>query len=431
MRANKNKNQPLSDKALLDRVQRYTLRYFWEFGHPVSGMARERSNPVPQYDSLKTVTTGGTGFGIMAMIAGAERGFIDRAALQKRLHKITDFLVRADKFHGAFPHFLHGRTGKVIPFSDMDNGGDLVETAFLIAGLLCARQYFKDDNGLCDKINALWHGVDWQWYARDNKSLYWHWSPSHGWGMDHTTSGWNEAIIAYVLAASSPTHPISKDIYEQGWVSGNDFENGKTYHDILLPLGPDFGGPLFFAHYSFLGLDPRGLKDKHADYWQQNVNHVKINRAHCLDNPHGHHGYGPDCWGLSASDGDKGYDTHSPKNDKGVIAPTAALSSMPYTPEESMKALRHFHDRLGDKIWGAFGFKDAFNHNADWVADGHLAIDQGPIVVMIENYRSGLLWDLFMSCPEVKSGLKKLDFQSPHLQGLKTTPSAKTSPKLA
>jgi hypothetical protein len=399
----------LSDEALLDRVQRQTLRYFWDFGHPVSGLSRERSNAVAGYDYRDTVTTGGTGFGIMAMLAGAERGFLTRADVRMRIARIVDHLECADRFHGVFPHFLHGGTGKTIPFSPKDDGGDLVETSFLIAGLLCARQYL-DDDALRAAIDRLWHAVDWDWHTRGEEVLYWHWSPRHDWAMNHQIRGWNECLIAYVLAASSPAHAIDPRVYHRGFADSPVFRNGRAYDGVTLPLGPDRGGPLFFAHYSFLGLDPRGLRDTYADYWAQNCAHVRVNRAHCIANPHGFAGYGANCWGLTACDGDKGYNAFAPDNDHGVIAPTAALSSMPYAPAESLAALRHFHDDLGDKLWRDFGFADSFNMSADWVADSHLAIDQGPIVVMIENYRSGLLWRLFMSCPEVAVGLRKLGF---------------------
>lgn len=405
----------LSDDALLDIVQQRTLRYFWDFGHPASGMARERSNPVAGYDFRETVTTGGTGFGIMAMLAGVARGFLPRAAVRARVEQIIGFLACADRYHGVFPHFLHGATGKTIPFSRMDDGGDLVETSFLLAGLLCAREYFHESEaaGLRADIDALWHAVEWEWHTRGETVLYWHWSPRHGWAMNHAITGWNECLITYLLAASSPTHAIAPDVYHRGWTNSSVFRNGQTYYGIELPLGPSFGGPLFFSHYSFLGLDPRGLSDRYADYWQQNMAHVLINRAHCAANPHGHAGYGPTCWGLTACDGDQGYDAFSPTNDKGVIAPTAALSSMPYTPADSIAALRHFYSHMEGRLWRDFGFADSFNTGQSWIAEGHLAIDQGPIVVMIENHRSGLLWSLFMRCPEVQIGLRRLGFVGP------------------
>jgi hypothetical protein len=419
----------LTDDQLLDLVQKQTLKYFWDFGHPVSGMARERSNSGFGYDPMETVTTGGTGFGIMAMIAGAERGFIKKTALLDRLHKLADFLDKADKFHGAFPHFMNGTTGRAMAFSQYDDGGDLVETAFLMQGLLAARQYFSGpgakEQALRAKINKLWEGVEWDWYTQGQDKLYWHWSPNHQWKMNHAIRGWDECLITYVLAASSPTHPVGKAPYDKCWTQKNTFKNGNSYDGLTLPLGPEKGGPLFFSHYSFMGLDPRGLKDRHADYWQQNVQHTLVNRAHCVKNPHGYKGYGPDCWGLTSSDSTNGYDGHSPTNDTGVITPTAALSAMPYAPKESMQALRHFYEDKGHKIWGSLGFRDAFNESAGWVAQSHLAIDQGPIVAMIENHRSALLWKLFMSAPEVKQGLKKLGFQSPHLQAGAAAPGPK------
>jgi hypothetical protein len=407
----------LSDDALLDLVQQRTLSYFWTFAHPESGLARERSSPDPNYDYLQTVTSGGSGFGVMALIAGAERGLLPKAEVQDRIRRIVAFLGGAETHHGMFPHFLHGGTGATIPFSPKDDGGDLVETAFLMMGLLTARQYFAADAKLGEAIDRLWHAVEWDWYTQGREALYWHWSPRHGWAMNHAITGWNECLIAYVLAAASPTHPVAPAAYHNGWTNSPVFRNGQRYYGIELPLGPPLGGPLFFSHYAFLGLDPRGLADRYADYWAQNVAHTRINRAHCIANPNGFAGYGENCWGLTACDGDGGYNAFAPDNDHGVIAPTAAISAMPYAPAESMRALRHFHEVLGAELWREHGLADGFNQSTGWVADSHLAIDQGPIVVMIENHRSGLLWRLFMSCPEVRAGLGRLSFSSPHLAG--------------
>jgi len=412
----------LSDDALLDLVQRQTLKYFWDFAHPVSGLARERSNQPYFYDCYETVTSGGSGFGIMALLAGAERGFLPRGEVLERLRTMVAFLGAAETHRGVFPHFLHGGTGATIPFSEKDDGGDIVETSFLMMGLLSARQYFNaksaGETDLRDAIDRLWHAVEWDWHTRDGQEvLYWHWSPRHAWAMNHAIRGWNECLITYVMAAASPRHPIPPTAYHNGWADSPTFRNGRRYYDIELPLGPAYGGPLFFSHYSFLGLDPQGLRDRYADYWAQNVAHSRINRAHCIANPGGFEGYGPDCWGLTACDGDAGYGAFNPEEDRGVIAPTAALSAVPYTPQESMAALRHFYEVLGGEIWGPYGFRDSFNRSRGWVAESNLAIDQGPIVVMIENHRSGLLWDLFMSCPEVQAGLRRLSFESPRLRG--------------
>ena len=410
----------LSDNDLLDVVQKQTFRYFWDFGHPVSGLARERSNIAYGYGN-EVITTGGSGFGIMGMIVATERKWIPRNQAVERMLKMVNFLIKADSYHGVFPHWLNGETGKTIPFSRKDDGGDLVETAFLFQGLLCARQYYTANNQkeeeLRNKIEWLWSAVEWNWHTQGGQDvLYWHWSPNNGWSMNHQIKGWNECLITYVLAASSPKYSINADVYNRGWTESSFFKNRKKFYDITLSLGFDYGGPLFFSQYSFLGLNPKGLKDQYADYWEQNMNHTLINRAYCIDNPKKYKGYAENNWGLTASDNHQGYGAHSPTEDLGVITPTAALSAFPYTPKYSMQALRHFYYDLGDKIWSEYGFVDSFNETENWYAKSHLAIDQGPIIVMIENYRSGLLWNLFMSCPEIQNGLKKLNIESPVLK---------------
>lgn len=408
----------IGDTALVDLVQKQTLRYFWDFAHPVSGMSRERSNVSFNYGK-EVVTTGGTGFGVMAIIVGVNRGWIARDTAARFLLKMVKWLYNADAYHGVFPHWYNGETGKTIPFSRKDDGADLVESSFLLQGLLCVRQYFNGDNNtereLRNRINWLWNDVEWDWFTRDGQEvLYWHWSPNNGWTMNFPLRGFNECLITYVLAASGERHPVTSKVYHRGWAQSSFFKNGKTFYNYVLPLGFDYGGPLFFSHYSFLALSPKGLKDQYADYWQQNQNHTLINYSYCVDNPKAFKGFGENCWGLTASDDPNGYDAHSPTNDNGTITPTAALSAFPYTPTQSMKALRYFYTELGDKIWSKYGFTDAFNLSKNWYATSHLAIDQGPIIVMIENYRTGLLWHLFMSCPEVQSGLKKLGFETPY-----------------
>jgi hypothetical protein len=410
----------LSDSALLDLVQKQTFRYFWDFGHPASGLSRERSNRAYDYGD-EVVTTGGTGFGIMSIIVATERKWIDRQQAVERLLKMVRFLGKSDHYHGIFPHWLNGATGKVIAFSRRDDGADIVESSYLFMGLLAAREYFKgsdkSENELRNRITWMWHDAEWNWHTRGGLSmLFWHWSPNHGWAMNHEIRGWNECLITYILAASSPKYSIDPDVYSRGWANSNHFKNGREYYGIKLPLGFDYGGPLFFSHYTFMGIDPRGLKDQFADYWEQNRNHTLINREHCIRNPNKFKGYGAECWGLTASDNHRGYGAHSPTEDLGVISPTAALSAFPYTPEFSMQALRHFYEEHGDKIWSEYGFVDAFNETENWYAKSHLAIDQGPIIVMIENYRTGLLWKLFMNIPEIQGGLRKLGFQSPYLK---------------
>ncbi len=405
-----NKFPLISDEELLTKVQEQTFKYFWDFGHPVSGMARERNT------SGEIVTTGGTGFGLMAMIVAVERDFITKSDALERWNKIVNFLEKADRFHGAWSHWLNGTTGKVIPFSEKDNGGDLVETAFLAQGLITVRQYLdkenEAENTLIEKINTLLNEIEWNWYQRDQNVLFWHWSPNFGWDINLPIRGHNETQIVYVLAAASSTYGISKEVYDEGYAKSGNIKNGTSHYNYELPLGNDLGGPLFFSHYSYLGLDPRNLMDEYANYWIQNKNHTLINRAYCIANPKNYVAYSDVCWGLTASDNHTGYSAHSPANDLGVITPTAALSSMPYTPEMSMDAMRFFYYQLGDKLWGEYGFIDAFNPTENWYADSFLAIDQGPIICMIENHRTELLWNLFMSAPEVEGALTKLNFIS-------------------
>lgn len=411
----------LPDEDLLEAVQRQTFRFFWEGAQPDSGLARDRI-PVGAADRADLVATGGSGFGIMALIVAVERGWVAREEALERLRAMLDLLYRATSYHGVFAHFINGRTGATIPFWRKDDGADLVETSFLMMGLLCARQYFDRDTPIeretRGRISGLWEEVEWSWHTQGGrKLLYWHWSPNNGWAMDHEIHGWNECLITYVLAAASPRYPVDPLVYHRGFASGREFVNGRAYYDIPLQLGMPYGGPLFFCHYSFCGLDPRGLRDRYADYWTQNLSHVRINYAHCLANPGNFRGYSTECWGLTASDDPDGYSAHAPDNDNGTISPTAALSSMPYAPQEAMRALRYFLTAHGGKVWGEYGFVDAFCEQRDWFANTFLAIDQGPIIVMIENHRTGLLWKLFMSVPEVRMGLRRLGFSSPWLEG--------------
>jgi len=407
---------PVSDDDLLDVTQRYTTRYFFDFAQPQTGMARERSNDV----NGDIVTTGGTGFGIMALIAGAERNYFSRNDAYKTIQKIVGFLEKAERFHGAWAHWYDAGTGKPFSFSEYDDGGDLVETAFLVQGLLTARAYFlngnTDEQQLVKRITQLWETVEWSWYTQGTDSLYWHWSKNYGWKMNHRIKGFDETLITYILAASSPTYAIEQSVYEKCYLNSDYYLNGKSYYGIKLDLGMEYGGPLFFTHYSFLGLNPKGLTDRYTNYFEQNRAHALIHLAYAIDNPQKHAGYGANCWGFTSSDDPiTGYSSHHPgtKEENGTISPTAALSSIVYTPEASMAALKHFYTDKGKQLFGRYGFYDAFNQDmaeGQQVVHSHLAIDQGPIAVMIENHRSGLLWRLFMSNAEIHQGLMKLGF---------------------
>ncbi|NOU61936.1 glucoamylase family protein [Marinifilum caeruleilacunae] len=414
-------NLKLTDEQLLDKVQYQTFQYFWDGAEENSGMACERIHldGIYPHKDQHIVTLGGSGFGVMAILVGVERGFISREDALKRYQKIVKFLAQADRFHGAWPHWLNGKTGKVKPFGKKDNGGDLVETAFMIQGLLAVAEYYRDGNAeekqLVSEIEKLWHEVEWDWYTKGENVLYWHWSPEYDWEMDFPVGGYNECLIMYILAAASPTHAVQPEVYHEGWTCNGAISNDTVYYGLPTILnyyehGDDPIGPLFWAHYSYLGLNPNGLKDRYADYVELTTNHAKIHYKYCVDNPKEFKGYGANQWGLTSSYSMKGYSGHHPgDSDLGVIAPTAALSSFPYTPKESMQFLRYLYTEA-DSLIGKYGPFDAYSHTSKWCKPRYLAIDQGPIPVMIENYRTGLLWKLFMKNKDVQNGLKKLDF---------------------
>jgi hypothetical protein len=421
--------KPFTDEELLDMVQEGCFRYYWEAANPNSGMAREI---LPGDENL--VAVGASGFGIMAMIAGAERHFITREQCAERLLKITRFLSKADRFHGAWPHFLNGATGKVrADFGKYDDGGDLVETAFLIQGLLTARQYFDGDNAtereIRQTITNLWRGVEWDWYRQqpDSDFLYWHWSPDYGWHISHPLVGWNETMIVYLLAISSPTHPVPASLYYSGWAGqsnfaveyrqnwsrttqGDHYTNNSTYYGIKLDVGEGTGADLFFTQFSFMGFDPHGMTDRYTDYFRNNRNIALINHAYCAENPRKYIGYGTNCWGLSAGM-NSGGGRPLPRDDNGTICCSAALGSFPYTPQESMAALKHFYRDLGGKIWGIYGFHDGFNQTQNWFDPVWMGLNQAVIVVMIENYRSGAIWKNFMKNPEIHPALAAIGFK--------------------
>ena len=415
--------EPLSDEEMMDLTQETTFKYFWDFAEPNSGAAKERYHPNNPSLNQNVVTTGGTGFGLMSILVGMERNFITKSEGIERLNKILTFLENADRFHGAWSHWIDGNNGNVLPFSTEDNGGDLVETAFLTQGLICIKEYFKngstEEKTLANQADVLWKGVEWNWYTQNQNKLFWHWSPNNGFAINLELKGYNETLLAFILAAASPNYPITAEVYHQGWASNGNIKASNSQYGFPLILkhagSPTYGGPLFFAHYSYLGLNPTYLSDQYANYWDLNFNHTSINYQYCVSNPKGYADYSSDCWGLTASytrnsDGSMGYNAHKPGNDTGVISPTAAISSIVYTPQKALDAMHFFYSKK-DKLLGPAGFYDAFSPEYNyWVAEAYLAIDQGPQIIMIENYRTGLLWNLFMQNEDVQNGLDTLEF---------------------
>jgi hypothetical protein len=423
----------MSDDELLTMVQHACFRYYWEGAEKVSGMAKEN---IPGRSNM--IAAGASGFGIMALIVGTERKFITRKQSVERFLKITSFLENAEKFHGAFPHFIDGPSGKVEAFfGERDDGGDLVETSFLMQGLLTARAYFNKDDAdektIRKKITNIWQNIEWDWYRRypDSKYLYWHWSPDKAWIINHRLTGWNETMVTYLLAIASPTHNVPASMYYSGWANqdstgqqyrmnwggtkdGAMYTNGNTYFGIKLDVGVSDGGPLFFTHYSYVGYDPHLITDKYTNYFTNNKNIALINYRYCLKNPNNYKGYGDSCWGLTASVGPYHYSPNEPVpgRDDGKITPTGAVSSFPYTPLQSMKAVKNYYYNYGRFLWGAYGFRDAFNLTENWCSDIYMGLNQATMVAMIENYRTGLLWKLFMRDADVKNGLDKLSIES-------------------
>lgn len=413
---------------LLDRVQKDVLKYFWDFAEPNSYLARERYHEdqiYPQNDA-HVITTGGSGFGLATILVGVERGFVSRKAAVQRLSVMMDFLARADRYKGAWSHWIHGETGKTVPFGKKDNGGDLVETAFLTSGILMVREYFKngtaEERTLAKKCDELWKSIQWNFYTKGGeKVLYWHWSPQYQWEMNFPLQGYNECLMTYILAASSPTYSIDSETYIKGWTRNRTYTTNNSAYGMPMFVkhngAEKYGGPLFWAHYSYVGLDPRGLSDELvSDYFALNKNHTRINYQYCTENPLGWNGYSEKYWGLTASytrnkDGSTGYNAHFPENDHGIVTPTAALSSFPYTPDESFKVLQFLYQEKPNFI-GTAGPYDATSLHYNWTTPRYLAIDQGTIAPMIENYRTGFLWNLFMNAPEIRTGLKKLGFKS-------------------
>jgi len=420
----------MTDDELLDMLQEAAFRYYWEASGANTGMAHEN---LPGDDRI--VATGATGLGISALVAAVHRKFITRDQGLGRLEKLLSFLERAPRYHGAWSHYYNDETGETMPLFGMyDNGGDIIETSYVIQGLLTARGYFdrKDarESSLRERITALWEAVEWDWFRMtpDSPYLYWHWSPQWGHRIQHPLIGFNETVPTYLFAIASPTHPVPASMYYSGWASqeqraqdyrqgwsgspdGRLYANGNTYYGIKLDVGVSTGGPLFFIHYIFMGFDPRELRDRYTDSYFENSRHIaEISRAYCIANPKGFKGYGANAWGLTASFGFNGYTTPAPDqwNDEGTITLTGALASFPYTPEASMAAFKHFYRDLGAELWGIYGPRDNYNPSQDWLAYHYMGLNQAPIVAMVENHRSGVLWRAFMSNPEIGEMLKKL-----------------------
>ena len=406
-------SEALNPDELLTEVQQASFNYFYLYAHPTSGLARSSMKRGPDQCAI-----GATGMGLFNLAVGIERGFITRHEGAEQVLKELKFLSeKAERFHGAFPHMINGQTGKVIAFSEYDDGADIIETSFLMEGIIFAREYFSqpdpDEVEIRKLADDLWRGVEWDWFvgkAGSASTLIWHWSPHYGWKMHLPVTGFNECQIAYVLALASPTHPIEPKTYWQGWEPPN-YGVSRTEFGIQLELGnrPALGPSLFMAHYSYLGLDPHQIFFRGKSYFDHFRDFCQVQVLYAESKSNTFKGYGP-LWGITASAGPDGYRAFAPgSRDSGTLAPTAALSSIPYLPKESLACLLEMYEKHGSALWGPFGFYDAFNFSRDWVAKNYLCIDVGPIAPMIENYRSGLCWNTFMKAKEIQPVIKVIN----------------------
>lgn len=406
-------SEALNRDGLLTEMQRAGFDYFYLFGHPISGLARASARRDPDVCAI-----GASGMGFFNLGVGVERGFITRhEGADQALKELTFLSEKAERFHGAFPHFINGRTGKVIPFTKYDDGADLVETGFLMEGVLFAREYFSspdpEEVEIRKLADDLWRDVEWDWFVDKTgpiPALIWHWSPHYGWKQNLHIIGFNECQIIYVLALASPTHPIAPRCYWDGWESG-DYGLEHTEFGIHLDLGsrPVTGPPLFVTHFSYLGLDPHQIWFRGRTYFDQFKDFCRVQVRYAESRSNVYKGYGP-LWGITSSAGPDGYKPFAPGiRDTGTLAPTAAIASMPYVPDASIACLLEMYQNYGSELWGPFGFYDSFNLSRNWVSKTYLCIDEGPIAPMIENYRSGMCWKVFMKSKEIPPVLKLLN----------------------
>jgi hypothetical protein len=408
----KGRSEGLETNQLLTQVQQAGFNYFYEFGHPVCGLARLsiRRNP-------DICASGASGMGFFNLGVGIERGFISRQeGMNRALLELKFLSQHAERFHGAFPHLINGQTGRAIPFSKYDDGADLVETAFLMEGVLFAREYFSgpsaDEAQIRSLADDLWRSVEWDWFLRTDPDpvLIWHWSPNWGWKINLHITGFNECQIVYLLAMASPTHPIKPAAYWAGW-EGPDYGVDRVAYGIHMSLGNSNAPapPLFMAHYSYLGLDPHELWFRDETYFDHFRDFCRVQVRYARAKSNVYKGYGR-LWGITASAGPEGYRAFQPgKRDNGTLAPTAALSSMPYVPAQSLSCLLEMYEHYGSQLWGPLGFYDSFNLTRNWVSKTYLCIDQGPIAPMIENYRTGMCWKTFMNCQEIQPVIKLIN----------------------
>jgi len=409
---NENSYDPAYIKNVMDEQEQKVVNLFFQGAEPNSGMAY--NDP-----SRKSVmATGATGFGIMTLIAGVERGWISREDAANHIVKIVRFLKKAERYEGAWAHWYNVK-GEIVPFGNQNDAGEIIETTFMMGGLLTACEYFNGSSEAEKEIrtttNEFWNTINWSHFVKDGK-FYWIWHRDTG-KYELPISGWNETLLAYILAMAAPAgHDVPVSVYKSCWQGSKNFYHaGREYYGYPLPLGGNYGEALFLAHYSMFGMDPRKMEDSYCFYWQQNQNHTMINRHYCINEAPEEYAYDANNWGLTACAGcgsHPDYVARQPQNDDGVISPAAALGSFPYTPFYSTQVMLNLKSKY-PAINGKYGFYASYCPAEKATAKNYLSMEQAPIAIMMENYRSGLLWSLLMKNEHVQRGLQLAGIHEP------------------
>ena len=408
---NDNTYSPAVMRNLMDEHEQKVISYFTAGANSATGMAYNSST------DKATLTTGASGFGIMSLVVGVERGWLQRDEAVDQIVRIVRFLKKADRFAGAWAHW-YNQSGKIVPFGNQNQAGEIVETAFMMGGLLTACEYFNGNSAgeieMREATEYFWNTIEWNHFVR-NGHMYWIWHQDSD-SYELPLIGWHETLLVYVLAMAAPEeHRVSESVYRSCWQGYNFSHSGRETYGYELPLGSDLGGPLFLSQYSFLGLDPRRMMDSHCYYWAQNQNHTMVNRHYCVYEAPADNMYSASNWGLTACGGcgsHPAYLSRDPENDDGVIAPTAAISAFPYTPFYSAQVLLNL-ERNYPKLNGKYGFGVAYCPAEKAVSSEYLAMEHAPMAIMMENYRSGLIWKLLMRNALVQRGLQAAGIAEP------------------
>lgn len=390
----------LSDEELLDKIQRQSLEFFTLERNPKTGLVRDRADNFKKGIRPGAASIASVGFALTAFGVGASRNWLDRTTAREMTRRTLEFFLHhAPQEHGFFYHFMEMETGKRAHRSELSP----IDTALFLAGVLFAAEFYEDPQ-IRELAEKIYERVDWPWLLHGGETLALAWSPESGFQKqrwDH----YNESMILYLLAIGSPTHPIP----------------ASSWQALRRPLG-SYGPfrliqfpPLFGHQYSHIWVDFRDRNDGYADYFKNSVNATLANRKFCMDQASKFESYGPNSWGLTASDGPFGYRAYGAPpgwaEHDGTIAPTACGSSIVFTPKESLACLRHFYENLREKLWGRYGFSDAFNLDKNWFDTEVIAIDQGALLLMIENYRTGLIWKVMSRNLSLERALKAVGFK--------------------